>query len=325
MATFLFMDLISIEKKLNIGFLSDDSTLHSIGVRRESITMLKKIVFFIVVTVLVMTSNIRDLIYGDGQHTEVTGTASIESASLPHSKFNAFPEDVFPFNADLLQNRLGCHQGNSRYIGYSLSSQKLLTVIRTESKDGLYTLGDALPGSDSLRIIWTDAKRVILHSADGIQILCRETNNNGKAGGAANNLSSESQTSPREGRKQGSKPHDITTQRSSSEINAQVIYNTDMGKLAGVTNHEGKVVGYQLISCQQYCWLLKKVNIQPGDIITNIQGEPIFGLSMKQIKDKVMSQHQDIRISISRNGQEKQVVLPWQTLEPLLSIIENQG
>ncbi|QLK63788.1 hypothetical protein GE278_23585 (plasmid) [Enterobacteriaceae bacterium Kacie_13] len=203
-----------------------------------------------------------------------------------------FPEDVLPFSPAEWQQRFGCGGESQRYIGYTAQSQLSLAVIQDGQHERLYELGDALGGEEQQRIIALDEQRIVLRSPKGIRVMCR------------NGVTTEALPTP------------TSTATVAIPVTGK-IYASPMGEVAQVMDPQGKVTGYRLQQCQRYCWLLKSLSLQTGDVITVVQGTPVTNLTFTQIKDQIMTQQQDIQLTVERAGQMQQITLPWRNIQPL--------
>lgn len=225
------------------------------------------------------------------EHRISIETKGVNRGAKPSPGFVPFPEDVVLFSAEAWQARLGCETSSLHYIGYSTQPDSRFFVIRDGKNERLYEVGDALPGQGGARIISVDEQRILIRDAQNIHVLCHD---------ALPTV----------------KNHPVLFHNNEDEK----IYSSQIGDVSPVVNSKGIVTGYRLQACHRYCWLLKSLSLQVGDIITSVQGRPVAGLSLLQIKDRMMSQQQDISITVERAGRSQSISLPWSTIKPLLAM-----
>lgn len=234
--------------------------------------------------------------------TKETSWTSTPNKRITSGTALILPEDAFEFSPAKWQTKFGCDNNNMQYVGYSGHLSPDVSILKVSGKDKVYQLGDLVTNEQgsNYRIIWIDHDRTILSDAREIIVKCKIV--------------------PKEETSKKIKNEKKNSDERTKKIESSIIKST-LGSITKVDSSEAHGGGYKLNECYKYCWLLKRLNIERGDVIKAIDGKNVISFDEEKLKEYITNKRTDIKVTIERNGKEEVIDIAYKTFWPIVRLM----
>lgn len=235
--------------------------------------------------------------------------------------YESLPLDVLPFSPSVLHHRLGCMTSGVKFIGFSGRPEGRFAIIQGQGYEKIYATGDSIPAPVGGRILWMDPERLILRNSEGVKVLCRDDHDVQYSAILAEKPVATGKVEPLAPDIVVAPPHSSSSVASlvapRKSVKAKVTPEVQLKPAAS----DVAASGYRIKNCRSYCWLLRMVSLQEGDIIQTIQGHPVREFNRSQLRELLEDNSQDITLTLIRDGHPLTQTISGNALSSLLKFV----